>query len=558
VSTSELAARLGESSAGMSFQDFSPAAAGASAPPLDDIAANLRLDFDLGAAAHEEEGEPGGGGGRRRRCCLDLCDFDFRGNAPLIGLVALGVAALGCLIAALAVSPPQPMAAGGAAALGWLACYAYMLQQECRHLAKLEFGTFSAGFCDDGGTLAGRASAKKDVATTAAPQRPPLPPAAPSDRGDGAACVDLDLTGYAGSLGLLADGGLLGPCTTQWSKNRSGSGGSGHTMQAVLTSALVNEYLRCAGILRAYQTRYGRLSGAPACDLGFAETLVAGLRPGGRGGATGRSSSGGVGRGGMVSPVPILAGLPAAAAANSAAINAGAAAAGGRFVTPRQLQQEPPLSPAPVRTSPSTSQRRQGPSPRRASATSVLVDDVRPASSAAATTATAGGAGGGPAAGCGAGTPAVAATAATSGGAGGAPAAGSGAGTPAAAATSASPRRPPQPAAPTSCSSIVDGDSAVGAPVATDPLGMSRRSLSSNRDSTGGNSVSALAPSTLGPAVASPVAPEDSAASVLPEDAALVATASTESAEAHSDGGGVENVDDTTNDPPWLRQIRHG
>lgn len=80
--------------------------------------------------------------------------------------------------------------------------------------------------------------------------------------------MDLDVTGLASSLGMQNAFGAVAP----------GSGESGQTMQAVLTSALVNEYLRCSSQLQKYQSKHGLLPNAPQCNPGFAEALLTGLK----------------------------------------------------------------------------------------------------------------------------------------------------------------------------------------------------------------------------------------------------------------------------------------
>lgn len=156
----------------------------------------------------------------------------------------MGLAATGSLLAALLDDPPHLLAAGLAAMLGWLACYAYMLQRECWRLARsLELDT---------PRQLGGSGDKEEKA-------PPVE----------AGGLDLDVTGLARSLGSPFCNGLGAVAP--------GSGKSGQTMQAVLTSALVNEYLRCASLLKKYQTRHGLLPNISQCSPVFAEALLMGL-----------------------------------------------------------------------------------------------------------------------------------------------------------------------------------------------------------------------------------------------------------------------------------------
>jgi len=163
-------------------------------------------------------------------------------------VAAMGLAATGSLLAALLDDPPHLLAAGLAAMLGWLACYAYMLQRECWRLARsLEL--------DIPRQLGGNGDKEE--------RAPPFE----TDAQPGG--VDLDVTGLARSLGSPFCNGLGAVAP--------GSGKSGQTMQAVLTSALVNEYLRCASLLKKYQTRHGLLPNSSQCNPGFAEALLMGL-----------------------------------------------------------------------------------------------------------------------------------------------------------------------------------------------------------------------------------------------------------------------------------------
>merc|ERR1740117_2167442 len=57
---------------------------------------------------------------------------------------------------------------------------------------------------------------------------------------------------------------------------------SGSTMNAVMSTAFVNEYLRCVSTLKRYQAKHGFLPSVPVFDQGldYAERLLAGLRSG--------------------------------------------------------------------------------------------------------------------------------------------------------------------------------------------------------------------------------------------------------------------------------------
>lgn len=189
----------------------------------------------------------------------------YQGPWTTIGAAIAALAALGCLLASLIDSPPHLLGAGVSAVLGWMACYAYMLQLDCRRLARScehEDGDFSA----EGTPLA--KSAPHDA--MAGVRRVDERGHGLTDRGQAS---ELDLTMLAGSLGVSFGDGLLGSVGSA----PPGQGKKGGTMQAVLMAALVNEYLRCAALLRKYHSRHGKLQNAPSCDLGFAEALLAGL-----------------------------------------------------------------------------------------------------------------------------------------------------------------------------------------------------------------------------------------------------------------------------------------
>lgn len=161
-------------------------------------------------------------------------------------IVAIGLAATGSLLAALITDPPHLMAAGLSAVLGWLACYAYALQLDCWRLtraAEVDLARQTPG-----------GAARKDGAAGSADAAASNP------------SMDLDVTGLARSLGSPL-------CNTA----APGVDKSGQTMQAVLTSALVKEYLRCSSLLQKYQSKHGILASAPQWNPGFAEALVSGL-----------------------------------------------------------------------------------------------------------------------------------------------------------------------------------------------------------------------------------------------------------------------------------------
>lgn len=123
------------------------------------------------------------------------------------------------LVRSLLHEPPQLLAAAVSALLGWSIFYAYSLERECRLLRSW------------------RALAEREA-----------PPRA------------VDVSGL-GAFGLFTPRGEA----------------PGKTMDSVLTRALVNEYLRCASLLRRYQEVHGKLPSAPLCDLGFADALLDGL-----------------------------------------------------------------------------------------------------------------------------------------------------------------------------------------------------------------------------------------------------------------------------------------
>lgn len=188
----------------------------------------------------------------------------YEGRWPNVVAAGIALAAFGCLLAALIASPPHLLGAGVSAILGWLACYAYMLQRDCGQLARSSEG--DPAVLGEQSSVEGMPLAQSTTDAGMAGVRPVAPAAA------GAQAADLDLTMLAGSLGVSFGDGFLGSIGPA-----PGSGKRGGTMQAVLMAALVNEYLRCAALLRKYQGRHGKLRNAPSCDLGFAEALLSGL-----------------------------------------------------------------------------------------------------------------------------------------------------------------------------------------------------------------------------------------------------------------------------------------
>merc|ERR1719166_835706 len=111
--------------------------------------------------------------------------------------MALALAAAGCLALAVLLSPPPPAPAILSAILGWLCAYALMVQRECRLLASTLEPAWPCAAEPDGAEPGGTAA---DVA--------------------------------------------------------SGDPAKG-TQEALLTTAPVSDYLRCAGKLRQYQQRNG-------------------------------------------------------------------------------------------------------------------------------------------------------------------------------------------------------------------------------------------------------------------------------------------------------------
>jgi len=180
------------------------------------------------------------------------CIAEFSKPRWQLALVAsIGMAAVGSLMAALLDDPPHLMAAGLAAVVGWLACYIYLLQRDFLRLAS------SAG-------------AKSSTL---------VEPTLESDQSDTVVVetmrgTDLDVTGLARHLGSPFAANNCAVLTER------GKGKTGQTMQAVLTSALVKEYLRCSDQLQKYQKKHGILPNAPTCTPGFAEALRSGLNGG--------------------------------------------------------------------------------------------------------------------------------------------------------------------------------------------------------------------------------------------------------------------------------------
>jgi len=160
-------------------------------------------------------------------------------------VASVGIAAVGSLMAALLDDPPHLLAAGLAAVVGWLACYIYLLQRDFIRLASNANAKAVAS---------GELTVQSDTVTV-------------ETRGG----TDLDVTGLAIHLGSSFAAKNCAMLTDR------GKGKSGQTMQAVLTSALVKEYLRCSDELQKYQKKHGILPNAPTCTPGFAEALRSGL-----------------------------------------------------------------------------------------------------------------------------------------------------------------------------------------------------------------------------------------------------------------------------------------
>lgn len=246
-------------------------------------------------------------------CCVrakgQTRKINFRALARPAAAIGAGAVAFGCLLAAVISEPLHPVAAVVASLLGWLACYAYSLQRECRHLARcckiVDNGLAAVPSCAESHSVDVNHSSQSVFSET----------------------VDLDMTTNSGMLTLFTP--------------RDRHGKTAHTMDTVLTSALVSEYLRTAMMLKKYQSKYGLLPGAPQCDPGFAQALLDGLNtvpPEAQQQPPPQAQP----QYQPQQPVPPITSMPATAA-------------------PEPRSPEPRLrapSPGPIRTSPSTSARR--------------------------------------------------------------------------------------------------------------------------------------------------------------------------------------------------------
>lgn len=203
-----------------------------------DVAEASDISIESGGALEEEQ--VGG-----CRACARACRCD---TVQVVALGLVGAAAVGSLL--VAVSEDHPVAATLSAVVAWLAWYAFTVRRECSRLhariqVSLDDNLGKGGVAVPSGTTRGAGRVLQQ---------------------DGRSS-DLDITSYAKSLGLIAAGG---PAAAPH---------DGQTMEAVLLSALVNEYLRCVNILKQYQSYFGPLLDAPAIDPVFtvAESLISGL-----------------------------------------------------------------------------------------------------------------------------------------------------------------------------------------------------------------------------------------------------------------------------------------
>eukprot|EP00927_Polykrikos_kofoidii_P046549 TRINITY_DN40758_c0_g1_i1.p1 TRINITY_DN40758_c0_g1~~TRINITY_DN40758_c0_g1_i1.p1 ORF type:complete len:532 (-),score=97.85 TRINITY_DN40758_c0_g1_i1:415-2010(-) len=213
---------------------------------------------------------------RRRKsgCCVcsGISDYlrdpficgarDSRSLRRPVAVAMVGIAAFAALVFALMDKVPHRYAALLASVLGWLSCYAIMLQIECRRLliAESDRGIVRGITSQSDGAECGVdivADAAAGDAFTCSTQFSGAP-------NNHTLCDSLDLTGYAGSLGLM--------------EPKQAPGCQGRTMQTVMSAALVSEYLRCVALLKRYKAKFGTLPNAPACDPYFAEELLRCLR----------------------------------------------------------------------------------------------------------------------------------------------------------------------------------------------------------------------------------------------------------------------------------------
>lgn len=172
-----------------------------------------------------------------------------------IVMMVLALFAIAAILASLLDTEPHLFAAALAAALGWHAIYALMLQGECQRLNTW----LHQWSCDR--VFDGRGSPK-------VPTEPSFLPEAAAWLASTSLGADFDI--FAGASGAF---GYMQPSmATTESQTRN-------LVQSVLTASLVNEYMKLAACLRRYRERFGPLpKGTPGCDslgLGAAEALVA-------------------------------------------------------------------------------------------------------------------------------------------------------------------------------------------------------------------------------------------------------------------------------------------
>lgn len=174
----------------------------------------------------------------------DLRSYGRPAAAAFVGSVAFLF-----LMISLLASPPHLLAAAVSAVLGWIVFYTYSLERECRLLRT---------WCDLVEQEYNTDSPKKDAVASQCQRQE-------QGKSDHAVACELDFSGR--SLGAF---GLFTP--------RGKGDADRKTIDNVLTHALVNEYLRCASLLKKYQSLHGVLPQAPVCDLSFADALLDGLK----------------------------------------------------------------------------------------------------------------------------------------------------------------------------------------------------------------------------------------------------------------------------------------
>jgi hypothetical protein len=154
-------------------------------------------------------------------------------------IVIVNVFAASSLLVALVLQPPRLFAAGLAFVLGWFGCFAWMTELQCRRLRSSAVSSGSNITGADSGFSALRALVR------------------PANSN-----ADLDLSGYAGVHGLVL------PETR----------GTTPTADAVFSTALVSEYLRCTATLKKYQAKYGPLPRRFDCRTDLADAFKAELQ----------------------------------------------------------------------------------------------------------------------------------------------------------------------------------------------------------------------------------------------------------------------------------------